>query len=305
MSRLNYTPSRAAQSLARGSTNILGLMVPDIANGFFAGLAKGAEAAAREAGFNLLLANTGFDHRQERTYLEMISSRAVDGVVYAAGLPPKASELGELLQGLPTVLVDESIPGSGLDTVVSDNVDGGRLIAQHLKALGHSRCLIIDAPSAPTSSQDRVGGFVSAWQSAGGQWWTESGDFTYRSGCDALKAAVTTIETQRISCIFAANDLMALGALRELLALGFQVPNDISVAGFDDIFDCTLSTPELTSIHQAVDQLGRMAVDALIGRISDPWSPPSSAVIPVTLMPRGSTGPATQLRSIHQDNPNI
>jgi LacI family transcriptional regulator len=294
MARLNYTPSRAAQSLARGSTNILGLMVPDIANGFFAGLAKGAEAAAREAGFNLLLANTGFDHRQERTYLEMISSRVVDGVVYAAGLPPKASELGELLAGLPTVLADESIPGSRLDTVVSDNADGGRSVARHLTDLGHSRCLIIDAPSAPASSEDRVGGFLSAWRAAGGQWWTQSGDFTYQSGRDALVAGAAMIQANRISCVFATNDLMALGALRELLAMGLRVPKDVSVVGFDDIFDCVLSTPELTSVHQGVDQLGRMAVETLIRRISDPWSAPSNAMVPVSLVPRGSSGPARQ-----------
>lgn len=292
MERLRYTPSRAARNLATGATKMLALVVPDISNSFFAELAKGAESAAQAAGYNILLANTGFDHAQERSYLEAIASRAVDGVVYAAGLPPTAHELKTVLGALPTVLVDEEVAEADFDAVVSENDVGGALVADYLLGFGHQKCLIIDAPAAPTSNAMRVSGFRSAWKAAGGQSWQEHGDFTFHSGSEAMSKAFDLVQREQVTSVFATNDLMALGALDELSRRGVSVPKDISLVGFDDVFAARLVAPALTTVRQDVDQLGRLAVERLLERLGHREESSRRRTVPVELVPRQSVGPA-------------
>ncbi|MGM7669154.1 LacI family DNA-binding transcriptional regulator [Microbacterium sp. A93] len=294
MEKLQYTPSRAARTLATGSTKMLALVVPDISNSFFAELAKGAESAAQASGYNVLLANTDFDHEKERAYLEVIASKAVDGVIYAAGLPPTARELRSVLGALPTILVDEEVADTGFDAVVSENDIGGKLIAEHLLALGHRRCLIIDAPDAPTSNALRVKGFLSAWEAAGGLAWLEHGDFTLESGVEALLRANELMERERITSVFATNDLMALGALSALSSRGVHVPSDVSLVGFDDVFAAKLVAPNLTTVKQDVAELGRMSVELLLKRLAGLDDARHRLTVPVELVTRQSTG---QVRS--------
>ncbi|MCW8220074.1 LacI family DNA-binding transcriptional regulator [Streptomyces griseolus] len=109
MTELGYAPSRMAQNLASGTTRTMGLLVPDIGNGFFADIAKGVERTAIAGGYNMLLCNTGWNLERELFYLETLKSRAVDGVVYAAGVPAATSQLTGLLGGLPVVAVDEEL----------------------------------------------------------------------------------------------------------------------------------------------------------------------------------------------------
>ena len=173
MTELDYVPSRPAQNLALGVTRTLALMVPDIGNGYFAELAKGVERAAADRGYNVILCTTGFDYAREVQYLEMINSRAVDGVVYAAGVyaadtPPTDKELQGLLSGMPMVFVDEEIEGTQFTAVVSDNEAGGRLVAEHLLELGHQTALVISVDGEPVSSVLRTRGFLDAWMAAGG-----------------------------------------------------------------------------------------------------------------------------------------
>lgn len=291
MQELGYTPSHAAQTLATGSTRMIALVVPDIANSFFAELTNGVESFARSAGYSVLLANTGFDHSEERSYLELLASRAVDGVVYAAGVPPGADELQRLLGVVPTVLVDEDIPGSGLDAIVSDNQLGGHLVAQHLLELGHTRALIIDCPSAPTSDSERVAGFAAEWEATGGSFWRVSGDFRMESGIAAMGQGIPLVERHGITAVFATNDLMAFGALMVLRENGFDVPHAVSLVGFDNSFASVISVPSLTTVRQSVNEMGRLAVARLLERLKAPEAPAEKTILSVKLVRRNSTGP--------------
>ncbi|SMY00462.1 transcriptional regulator, LacI family [Brevibacterium linens] len=290
MEKLQYTPSRAARSLATGATKMLALVVPDISNSFFAELAKGAESAAQAYGYNILLANTDFNHDKERAYLELITSKAVDGVIYAAGLPPTARELKSVLGELPTVLVDEEVANTEFDVVVSENDIGGGLIAEHLLALGHRRCLIVDAPDAPTSNALRVKGFLSAWEAAEGRAWLEHGDFTFESGVDALQRTSELMKRERITSVFATNDLMGFGAMSALSSQGVNVPSDVSLVGFDDVFAAKFVAPSLTTVKQDVAALGRISVELLLKRLADLNVPQHRLTVPVELVTRQSTG---------------
>lgn len=292
MDELGYVPSRSAQSLASGRTRLIGLIVPDIRNEFFAELAGSVEVAAVEQGYNVILCTTGFDHAREVHYLTMVRSRAVDGLVYAAGAPPTTSELGAILGDLPFVLVDEEVPGSNAPSFVSDNYEGGRLAAEHLLALGHRRAVVLAAEGSLVSSDQRVRGFVETWAKSTG-WSTAiyQGPFTAEGGRSAIAPHVSHLVEDGITAVFAANDLMALGAMEELEHIGVSVPNDLSIIGFDDITAGRFARPRLTTVRQDVAGLGAQALAALV-TLLDGELPPGGArrtVLPVTLTLREST----------------
>ncbi|AZC12349.1 LacI family DNA-binding transcriptional regulator [Microbacterium sp. ABRD28] len=292
MDELGYVPSRSAQSLASGKTRIVGLIVPDISNEFFAELTRGAELAAVEHGYNVILCTTGFDHEREINYLTMIRSRAVDGLVYAAGAPPSTSELGAILGDLPYVLVDEEVPGSPAPSFVSDNAAGGRVVAEHLLSLGHRRSVVLAAEGDLVSSVQRVAGFCDAWEEAtGSRPAVREGAFTVSGGRRAIEHEVASIVGGEVTAVFAVNDLMALGAIDELDRAGISIPTDVSVVGFDDITAGHFARPRLTTVRQDVAGLGTRAVEALVSLLDGPPAPPRRTVLPVTLTVRDSTAP--------------
>lgn len=243
-------------------------------------------------GYNVILCTTGFDHTREVDYLAMIRSRAVDGLVYAAGAPPSNSQLGSLLGDLPLVLVDEEVPGASAQSFVSDNRGGGRMVAEHLLGLGHRRFVVLRADGL-VSSDERLAGFSSALRDAGvDEPLVLAGAFTEQGGRDALLPHIRRLKRDH-TAIFAVNDLMALGAIDELQRAGLEVPSDVSVVGFDDIMAGGYANPRLTTVHQDVTKLGYRAADALITQLdgSEPANAtnPNKHVLPVSLIRRQST----------------
>jgi DNA-binding LacI/PurR family transcriptional regulator len=293
MSELGYVPSRTAQNLAIGRTRILGLVVPDIGNSFFAVLAKGVERAAMDEGYNVILCTTGFDHARELLCLEMVTSRAVDGVIYAAGSTPTSSELSHALGGLPLVLVDEEVPGAHASAFVSDNVEGGRIAACHLLGLGHRRAVVVAGNEDLVSSSRRVDGFTEAWAAGGGEPpQTLIGGFTEEGARTAIEPCLQALRRGEATAVFAANDLMALGVLDALHIAGVDCPRDVSVLGFDDIGPAHYSRPRLSTVRQDVAALGSAAAVALIAALDSPATTVHEwHVLPVELVIRESTGP--------------
>lgn len=293
MDRLGYQPSRSAQNLARGTTRILAIVVPDIGNSYFAELAKGVEAAATERGYNLLLCTTGFDHEREKQYLEMIKSRAVDGVIYSAGSPPTNSELHRLLGDVPLIFVDEEIIGTDFTSVVSDSEKGAQLVARHLLDLGHRSVLLLDLQGEGATSVRRVGGFREAWLAGGGgDISIVKSDLTEQGGRTAIGSYVEKMRAGEITAIFALNDFMAIGAINQLRQDGIDVPRHVSVVGFDDVSAGVYSYPTLTTVRQNVLGLGATATAALIDSLEEhkPLNG-EQVVLPVELIVRQSTGP--------------
>lgn len=293
MKSLGYVPSRSAQNLALGNTRIIALVVPDIGNSYFAELAKGVEATAVDHGYNVILCTTGFDQARERQYLQMIHSRTVDGIVYAAGAPPTNSELTDLLGDMPLVFVDQEIEGTVFTSMVSDNEAGGVAVAEHLLALGHRTALIVDAAGDPATSVRRVRGFRETWLARGGHepLITHAG-YTEEEGRAAITPHIGAIAAGEVTTLFALNDLMALGIINELQAAGLSIPRDVSVVGFDDIIAGRYSNPGLTTIRQPVRDLGISAATTLITALKDDRALSGrQQVFPVELVVRESTAP--------------
>lgn len=302
MRQLEYTPRRAAQTLASGSSRMIAILVPDIGNSFFAELVKGAEHVASERGYNLILCNSGFSREREQLYLETFHGRSVDGILYAAGAPPTKRDLEELLGGTPCILVDEEVDGLAAGTVVSDNESGGRLAARHLLELGHTRAGILAASGNLISSARRVDGFSSEWEQATGTTpLLGRGLMTEAGGRHAIAEVLDQDGATRITALFAVNDLMALGSQSSLRQLGYEIPRDISVVGFDDSAVSRLVTPSLTTVRQNVSQLGARAAAALISALSEGGTADCPHdVLPVELIVRKSTGRASS-RQCHNE----
>lgn len=290
MSELDYMPTRAAQNLALGRTGIIALVVPDIAIEYFAELAKNVESVAVARGYNLMIATTGFDAEREASYLEMIASRAVDGIVFASGAVLGPRTRTAMTHGVPLVLVDEEVAGVELRTIVSDNEAGGRLAAEHLIRLGHRSVLEIQGASEPVTSVRRSEGFARVWRAEGGTIVTTSGDYSAESGRRAVEDHLLAFTEREITAVFAHNDLMALGAIDGLRSKGLRTPRDVSVVGFDDVSPGRYSYPLLTTVRQDVRSLGIQAAETLLDAL-EAGTPLAieRTVVPVELIVRGST----------------
>lgn len=292
---LDYTPSRSAQSLARGQTMILGLVVPDISNSFFAELARGVEKSAFKNGYNVLLSTTGFDHDRELHALKMIQSKAIDGLIYAAGAPPSLSDLVRFSEEVPMVLVDEELPSLSLPSISSNNFGGGQLVAEHLLERGHRSALVLKGGAQLLSSERRVEGFQSKWELfPGSRMQSSEGGFTHAGGRAAIEPFIQQMKRGEITAVFAANDLMAIGAMEVLFESGIEVPGQVSVVGFDDIYLASFVRPGLTTVRQDVMAMGEVAADQLLATLRQEgnalFDPDSyQQILPVALVVRDST----------------
>ena len=300
--QLNYTPSKAAQSLASGQTLILGLVVPDISNSFFAELTRGVEKAAFKNGYNVLLSTTGFDHTRELYALKMIHSKAIDGLIYAAGAPPALSDLLKFSEKIPMVLVDEDLPDLKLPSISSDNFVGGQLVAGHLIDQGHRSALVLHGGEKLFSSARRVEGFRSKWElSPNSRIQLAEGGFTHAGGRSSISPFIEQLRSGEITAVFAANDLMAVGAMEVLFESGIEVPSQVSVVGFDDIHLASFMRPSLTTVRQDGMAMGEVAAERLIKSLKQEDNSISSKdnsqhLFPVKLVVRDSTS-AVSLRT--------
>ena len=291
---LDYRPSGIARSLKRRETRTLGLIVTDIENPFFPQLVRTVEDAAREAGYAVLLCNAADDPEREAAYLDILVERRVDGVIIAA------SSLGrrhrEWLRDppLPVVVVNGLPPGIEVPAVASDNHAGGRMAAEHLLGLGHRRLGFLMAPPRNIDAPDRLAGALAAMAGAGlgpDALAVATGDAGVAGGDRAMRELLA--DAPDVTGVFAYNDLMAIGAIRAVRACGRRVPDHVSVIGFDDVDLAAYTEPPLTTIAQAIPEMGRWAFDSLARQlgIGGAPSPAEGALVrlPVTLRVREST----------------
>lgn len=289
MEVLNYRPNVLARSLRRGETRTLGLILPDSANPFFAEIARAIEDTAFRAGYNVIFGNSENELEKEQVYVDVLVNKQVDGIIFVASGDHSPSLEDLVRNGLPVVVVDRKLTDMEMDTVLTDNLQGGLTVVQHLLELGHRRIACITGPSHLTPSADRVIGYRQALETCGiaiDETIILRGDFHPRSG---YQAAAEIIRQQRTTAIFLCNDMMAIGALRALAEANLRVPEDISLVGFDDIELASYLTPPLTTIRQDKTALAEAALQLLLQRIAEPGLPARTRVLPTALVVRQST----------------
>jgi LacI family transcriptional regulator len=269
--RLGYRPNRLAQGLVSKSSRSLGLLVPDLGNPFFGCIAEAMEIAAHDRGYSVILCNTNLDPGREADYLSVLLSRQVDGLLYFPGTRvPNPALLEAVAAGVPVVVVDERI--ADLPGVFVDNFDGGRQLGRLLAALGHRSLLFIGGPEGLPTVSDRLNGLRAGLEEGGvvperlllrfGEYRVSHGYATiHRCAQEGLLALESE---RRPTAVVAANDMIALGALRALRELNLRVPQDCSLTGFDGVEFTALITPSLTTVQQPFGRIAVAAVELLL-----------------------------------------
>lgn len=290
---LNYRPNLPARALARGRVLSIGLVVPDVSEPFYGRIVAGVDRVTFDAGFNLVLYITHADRQRELAALEQIRHGRVDGMILMIR-KARAQAVVELKeQGVPLVLLLQKIRGSGIDSVRIDNVGGAAEAVRHLIDGGHRRIALISGPSHAPDARERIKGYRAALDQAGIPYREElvvRGDFSFASGFRAVDALLRGPASQWPTAIFAANDHMAMGAIKRLAERGIAVPRDIAVVGFDDIAPAAYFQPSLTTVRQPIDESGRKAAELLIARIQGAVQEPREIVLKTELVVRESCG---------------
>ncbi len=291
---LDYHMNVNARSLTSGKTYTIALVLPDIGNPFFPAVARGAEDYASGNGYCVILCNTDGNLRKESDYLRMLRSRKVDGVIFAVSMASK-SRLNALADdGIAVVLVDRDL-GDSYDIVKTDNIAGAMLATNHLIGLGHTRIAFISGPMPLATSQERLRGYCDALACKGipfDEGLVAEGDFRMESGRRAMQALLANSRfgsDAGFTAVFAANDVMAVGAMTALEEEGLRVPADMAVIGYDDINIASVMRPRLSTIAQPKYEMGWIAAQTVTRRMAEPDGPRLEELLQPVLVVRDST----------------
>lgn len=291
---LHYYPNRVAQQLVTKKANVIGLYSLDretFKNQFIALMISGMMDEATTHNFNLLLFTTQRLHTAQ-DLISQCTHRGLGGAVIS-GLRMDEPLLDDLVgMDFPTVLIDVPIEGPRASYVSVDNVLGASQAIDHLANLGHRHIGFVNGHGAAWVSQQRYEGYQRGMRQNGlppQPSCVFEGDFSKESG---RRGAVRLLKNHpEMTAIFAASDLMAAGVLEQLQQMGLDVPNQVSVVGFDDQDLCTHVTPTLTTIRQDMYTFGRVAAQKLISMANDEEYVPKHVDLPSVLVPRASSGP--------------
>jgi LacI family transcriptional regulator len=293
-----YQPHAAARSLVTNRTGIISVIIPEAVNTlfsdpFFPLSLRGATDACNARQYQLMLSLFTASAERQEMYRRVTYSGLVDGVIVASSPldDPLVADLQE--DQIPFVSIGRH-PDEGVHYVDVDNVGGARMATEHLIRLGHRRIATITGPLNTVAGQDRLTGYRQALEARGIPVEHElivEGDFAEGSG----RAAAQRLLSVSPSAIFAASDMMAIGALRAARDAGLHIPQDIGLVGFDDVPAASVIEPALTTVRQPIESLGSMAVEMLLDILDngrDARSPTHRIVLPTELIVRASCGSA-------------
>ena len=284
---LGYRPNLAARNLASKQTRTIGLIINDLHNPYFPGIADGAHDAVGRFGYRLLMNSAFLSPRDEIAAIEMFIDLQVDGVILTGGMA-SSKAIEHAAQAVPMIVVSRPLPSSLLDTVNNDDYLGSTMVVEHLIALGHRHIAHISGGPAAGAPQ-RLAGYEDSVRAHGLERHVEIGAFTEVSGVAAAQRILAS--GRPITAIFAGNDLSALGVLDVLDAASRAVPHDISLVGYDNTSVGALRHIGLTSVEQQRHEQGVLAVTWLTERIEHGRTESVQRVVTPTLVVRGTTAP--------------
>jgi DNA-binding LacI/PurR family transcriptional regulator len=284
---LGYRANAVARSLVQRRTYNVGVMVSDLHNIFFAEVLDGLYAAAAAQGYRTLITTGNRDPAAEERALEQLLELRADGVVLA-GARLTAEVVGAAARAIPVALVGSDLRLKGVDVVVDDDFRGAVLAVEHLVGLGHRDIALIDGGQGAGAAERRAG-YQAAMAAAGlsALECIEPGDFTERGGYEGARRLLNG--KGRPTAIFASNDQSAVGALDAINQAGLRVPRDVSLMGYDNTALAALGHISLTTIHQPRNQIGEMAMKAVLRRIEHPGAPGRRHVLAPKLIVRDTT----------------
>jgi LacI family transcriptional regulator len=274
--RLRYMPHGAARSLITRRTNTVGALLPDLFGEFFSELIRGIDLAARSRGLHLLVSSSHGDATEAAAALRAMQGR-VDGLLIMSPHVDADFLHDNLPDSLPVVLMNSAMKNARYSTLNVDNYGGAFAITQHLVKHGHRHIALIAGPANNFDAEQRDKGYRAAMEKCapGLRSHVVAGDFTEESG---YRAGIELLAGKpRPSAVFAANDMMAVGCLYAFAQAGVRVPEDIALAGFDDIPIARYVAPALTTVRVRIADLGRTALERLAIRLENSGDAPAFA----------------------------
>ncbi len=266
-SRRGYVPNMMARSLKTRKTRIIGLIIPDITNPFFPEIARGAEDMASTAGYSVIFCNTDDKLIREDTYIEILTEKTVDGIIFAHSADRADMEFTACR--VPIVLIDRDSGASSLaGRVLVDNRKAAFSGVSYLIERGYRRIAYIAGSMTTVTARERLEGYRDALAAGNLDWdpaLVKKGDYRSQWGYEAVKELRD--EGASYEAVFCGNDLIAIGAMRALREMGKRVPEDMGVMGFDDIYLAGTATPPLTTVRQPIYDMGYQAAKILIDAI--------------------------------------
>ena len=282
---LDYTPNEIARTLFNKQSKTIGLIVPDIMNPYFPELARAVEDTATKMGYNVILCNSDGDIEKEQRYLDVLLQKYVNGIIVSSNTL-NAAQIEKL--HIPVVSIDREI-SKGLPTIVVENRKGAMMATQFLKSKGCATIAHIRGPHTIVNAEERYEGYKAV---VGKETWFKEG-YIANGNYDMQTSIEATLELldqyPEIDGIFAANDIMAIGAMKAVYQLGKRVPEDVAVIGFDGISLSKATIPELTTIVQPIYELGEAATAMLVQIMEQQSIEETYRILDVKLVERHST----------------
>lgn len=268
---VGYSPNAVARSLRLGRSRLIGVILGDITNPFCTALVRVAEKAALAAGFSIIICNSDDDPERDLMLIDQLRAQHVAGILLTA--MGRGSDYARRLERHdlpPLVTIDQHVEGLQRDFVGVDNRAAARMLTDYLLRLGHRRIAMISGRAGLWTADERVAGFRETMAAAGFE--VEPGlcvQTAYRSDIAEKEAVTMMTGVDPPTAIIGGNNVIALGALQAILDLGFRCPDDVSLAGIDDVPWSGLVRPRVTTAAQPIDEIAGLAMDWLLERIAD------------------------------------
>lgn len=285
----NYIPNKMAQSLVTKKTKTIGIIIPDIRNPFFTDIVRGAEDKAVKEGYNIILCNTDENVDKEIKAFNTLVEKMVDGIIFAPSSKIDLNSKEYNLSTKPIVLVDKKLDIKNLKGIVSlDNEEGTCLEMNHLVEMNHKKILYLSGPLKNEIARDRLKGYKKALKEANIEYDENlviQGEYSLDWGYEIIKS----LKNINFTAICAANDLIAIGAIKALKERNIQIPKDISIVGFDDIQTSSIIEPQLTTIKQNSYDMGYESANILIKNLEEEVNNIEKMIFKPELIIRSST----------------
>lgn len=289
---IGYIYNRRAASLRTSRSGIVGVVVHDIMNPFFAEILKSIESELDRSGQTFLLSNHYDDLEKQRNFVETLLQLGADGVIMSPAIGTPAEDIQIASEnGLPAVLIARTVEGANAPVFRGDDAYGTALATNHLISLGHKRIAMIGGTDQTSTGRDRYHGYLSAMEAAGLEvkpTWRIAGPRTKQGGFEAAVQFLALKDKPTAACCW--NDLVAIGLMNGIARAGLTPGVDIAVTGYDDLEEAAIATPALTTVWNGQREVGRQAARALLDKLSGVSVKPHHELIKPELHVRQSTG---------------
>ncbi|WP_191556942.1 LacI family DNA-binding transcriptional regulator [Metabacillus idriensis] len=270
METLNYRPNALAKSLRVQETKLIGVLISDITNPFFSKVVRGIEYEANKNGYNILLCNTESNAVKEQEYLDILIGKRIDGLIISSS-GNKEEYIKHLESAnIPIVFLNRSPESALMKTVMTNNIRGSYLAAEHLINHGYEKISIISGPQTYSTGRDRLIGYKRAMEDYGlpiDEELIKIGNFDIKSGYDLMKELINSGE--RTDACFIANNSMTLGAYKYIKETNLKIGQDLAIVGYDESDWADIVEPPLSTISQPAYEQGTQAAELVIANINE------------------------------------